>query len=372
MRRLNAKMWGHSGDRQQGPSRAATDPVKLGGCGRVCEGGSQVPVYAHEGRWLPGSLATCDNMLLCDFCGPRKRAESAARFEWHFADWLAAGGTLLHLRLSIPHRRGDSAADLLAALKASEVELRKSPAWRRARIVDWVRVLDVTFTDANGWNLHYHVTAFVPARVAVDIERTTNELQGAWRDGLIKRGYRASKRHGLFARVFGSTFEALYAWREKDDDDEADGDDRYHPMADRTDDRYHPMHDRGSVSLTELATAAIDADDQQAWRLWEELCRALKGVPVVKASRMLDRLWKAHQADMGEPEPVDIGEPVALVDARLWERARREGCTQLGLQVGSSFGVEAMAQWWATELGVKVQLYEESTPRLVLANGPPG
>jgi hypothetical protein len=222
--------------------------------------------------------------------------------------------------------------------------------------------------------LHYHVTGFIPARVTVDIDRTTSELQGAWRDGLIKRGYRASKRHGLFARVFGSTFEALYAWREKDDDDEAGDDDRYHPMTDRTDDdRYHPLRDRGSMSLAQLATAAIDGDDQQAWRLWEELCRALKGVPVVRASRMLDRLWKAHQAEVPEAESVELGEPVALVDARLWERARREGVTQLGLSVGASFGVEAMCQWLATELGVRVQLYdEESSPRLVLATGPPG
>jgi hypothetical protein len=368
-------MWGHSStDGLQG-SRASSDPVKLGGCGRVCEGGSWVPIFDTDRAWRPGSIAVCNNALLCDHCGPRRQAESAVRFSWHFNDWLASGGQLIHIRLSVPHTRADDAAALLDRLKAAERDLRRSPAWRRVGICDWVRVLHVRWSPDAGYNVHYHVTAFVPAARPVDEARVVAELQGAWRDRLVRAGFtRVSKRNGLFARVITSGLRALYAWSWADTDDDTDDDDRYHPMGPADDDGYHPMGERdgrGSLALYEVAERAL-AGDRVAWRVWEELCRALKGVPVVRASRMLDRIWAAEQASLDDTEaPVELGEPVVLVDARLWERARRDGCTQMGLAVGRELGLDAMAQWWATHLHVSVHLVDHVTPRLVLATGPP-
>lgn len=367
MRRLNARMWGHV---KGGGERATSDPVKLGGCGRVCEGGSWVPVFDVDTSWRPGSVATCNNALLCDFCGPRKQAESAARFGWHFEDWLNGGGQLLHIRLSVPHRSGDDLAALLEGLKDAEAGLRRSSAWKRAGIVDWVRVLHLRWSPATGFHPHYHVTAFVPAGRPLDEAATVLELQAAWRDRVARAGFkRSSRRHGLFARVVAGVSRALYAWSwsDEDEDQEDDDDDRYHPMADASDgddDRYHPS----SMSLSAVAVAALDGD-QRAWAVWAEACRALKGVPIVKASRMLDRLWAAHEAEAAPEPEVELGDPVVLVGSTLWERARRDGVTQMGLAVGREFGVDAMAQWWATQLGARVRVEGRagSTPRVALS-----
>jgi hypothetical protein len=84
---------------------------------------------------------------------------------------------------------------------------------------------------------------------------------------------------------------------------------------------------------------------------------------------MLTTVWKAHQLEQPDPEPEVIErDPVVMVDASLWERARRRGATEMGLEVGRTLGVDAMAQWWATELGVSVRVDDYGAcPRVVLS-----
>jgi hypothetical protein len=112
---------------------------------------------------------------------------------------------------------------------------------------------------------------------------------------------------------------------------------------DHLDHGYDPQGDPNpqTMALHQVAQYALDGD-QRAWAVWAEACRALKGVPTVKASAMLDRCWKAHtEAEpVPEPEPVD-SEPVALIHGSLWERCRRAGVTELGLALGRESGVVA-------------------------------
>lgn len=374
MRVLNARMWGHSTDPA---ARDASDPVKLGGCGRIAEGGSWVPVYDTGERWSPGSLATCDSTMLCDYCGPREQAESKARYSWHFNDWTQGGGQLLHLRLSFAHGRGDDLAPMLDDLKTAFERLRRSKAWLDAGIVEWVRVLHIRWSPDTGFYPHYHVVGLVDANHPLNTERATLELQAAWRDRVAKGiGRRVSQRHGLFARVVGSAWGALYAWHWADPDERDAQAERTDTHRDDLGADYEPRHlddddgdDRGSWPLYRLAEAALDGDEV-AWCAWMELCRAMKGVPVVRCSQLLTKAWKAYQAEQPAPDAPELGEPVVTVGATLWERARRAGATEMALAIGRTMGVEAMAQWWHERLGVTVLLEESCPPRLFIRAGP--
>lgn len=371
MRTLNARMWGHRRNGSGLEDRATNDPLSLGGCGRAVSGESRVPIVDHDGAWRPVGLATCDNALLCDFCGPRVQAESRDRFTWHFEDWVAGGGQLLHLRLSVGHDCHDLLTDLLDTLSKGFTVMRKSPEWRAAGVVDWVRVLHLRWSPKRGWYPHYHVTGFVRPGVVVD-EGVIERLQAAWRDSLFKIGFgRVSKRHGLFGRMFGSSMRALYAWSWADhDDDHSDYEPEHAPELQGP--TYEPDHDlnpdHGTMALWQIAEAALGGD-QRAWRVWEEACRSLKGKRVVLASKMLNQLWKEHQAE--QPTEVDATlelEPVAMVDSRLWEKVRRVGLTQMGLAVGHTHGVRGLAQWWASQLGVPVEVgWAEHGPPLLSA-----
>lgn len=95
-------------------------------------------------------------------------------------------------------------------------------------------------------------------------------------------GRRVSRRHGLFARVITSGWRALYAWHWADEEAEEEEreaarrrDDVTYDGADAEED-----DDPRSLALHQLAEAALDGD-RVAWCAWAELCRALKGVPVV-------------------------------------------------------------------------------------------
>jgi hypothetical protein len=296
--------------------------------------------------------------------------ESADRFRWHFEDWEAGGGQLLHLRLSFAHTRGDDAVQVLADLQRGFGLLRQSPAWRAHGSVDWVRVLHVRWSPVNGFYFHYHVTALVAPGHQLDEERAERELQAAWRDRISTRiGRRVSRSYGLFARVFASAGRALYAWHWANEDEPEDERQGVHcddlgdePRDDADDDRSWPLY--------RLAEAALDGD-MAAWAAWAELCRAMKGKPVVRASKMMDRVWKAHLADQPEPEPEVIdADPVVLVGSSLWETARRHGVVEMGLALGRTHGVEALAQWWWEQLGVPIRLEESTPPRLYARDGP--
>ena len=367
MRRLNARMWGHSRDRSDDLNRSDSPPVGLGGCGRPIDPGQRVPIYSHDGGWRPGALATCGHALLCDYCSPRFWAASSDRFRVQFEDWESGGGRLLHIRLAVPHTTNDTLKGLLDGLRDAFRTLRHSHAWKDAGVVDWVRVIHVRWHPRHGWHPHYHVTAYVKPGYETRFERSLDELQAAFRDGVLRAGFkRASKRNGLFGRFFASGLRALYAWDHRGDEAEPS----YEPVhtGELDGPSYEPDHDP-SLSLLQIAENALN-DDQQAWRLWEEAGYALKGKQVVLASRMLNELWKAHQADQPEePETVDL-EPVLLVDSKVWERARRHGCTQMGLSIGFTMGPGALEDYWSAALKVDLQVVRSrhGPPELVLAS----
>jgi hypothetical protein len=314
-------------------------------------------------------VAVCGNALLCDHCAPFREADARHRWGWHFADWTAGGGRLLGLRLSAPHRATTDIRTYTRALTRAFAALRRSAAWRDAGIVDWVRTIHARWSHRNGFNLHFHVTAFVhPKCIVTDPSKVEAELQASWRKRAAGAGFkRISGRHGLVARWSGSALRALYAWRTWDDDDDTD----LEPEHEIDTGDFEPEHTE-TMSLQQMARAALEGDTH-AYAAWGELCIALKGVPVTKASRTLDRIW----AQFGpQPEPhtteVDGATGVARVSAALWERGRRRDAIEAGLDHGQHHGVEALAQFWATRLGQPVAIdRHHSPPRLTMSQPPP-
>jgi hypothetical protein len=258
--------------------------------------------------------------------------------------------------------------------------LRRSAAWRDAGIVDWVRVIHVRWSHRNGFNLHFHVIAFVHPKCLVDDTRVEVELQTSWRERATDAGFkRTSGRQGLTARWTDSTQRASYAWSSwgHDDDDDYEPE---HEIDEINEDVYEPEHEIdqgdpepehiGTMSLQQMARLALDGD-QHAYAAWGELCLALKGVPVTKASRILDRIW-AQFGPKPEPLTTEVGAKVAQVSAALWERARRRDVIEAGLDHGHSHGLGALAQFWATHLGQPVAIdRRHSPPRLTMSHPPP-
>jgi hypothetical protein len=323
---------------------------------------------------------------------------------------------LVHIRLSVPHRLSDPLKPMLGRLRVAYRGLVRSAVWRRAGFVDQVRVLHMKWGRRAGFHPHLHVTALVRPGHDFDLEAVLPELQGAWRDRLVKAGFkRVSSRNGLFGRVFSSVLDALYAWRRDDDGPEGDA---YHPQKhlDEVHDytnSYEVDHgfdrddDEGSWSPFDIARAAI-AGDAHAFRLWEELADALYGQPVVVPSKRLKEVWSVvgeavvagrvasavaelplvpaslpdsapvSSSDAGPDSDLLVAEPlvpVALVGNRLVGRAVSAGCWHAGLNAGGAGGVLAAAEFWSTALACNVLVDVDSRGIPLIwadAIGPPG
>jgi hypothetical protein len=325
-------------------------------------------IFERQGKWRPGDIAMCNNALLCDHCAPIREAESRDRWRWHLDDWTAGGGALMQLRLSLPHRRSSDLKHLLTTLTKLFTSLRRSAAWRDAGIVDWVRVVHLRWGREHGWNLHFHVTALVhPKRVVSDDGPA--ELIAAWRQRVVKAGFsRVSGRHGMWARMLANGMRRLYAWTSW----VSDADD-YEPEHELDGHEIEPEHEfdvEGTMSLRQMARLAL-AGDTQAWAAWGEAAVAMKGCPVTRASRTLDRIWVEFGPKRPEAEPAE-DKPVARVAAGLWELARTADVAEAGLEVGERQGHTALAAWWHTQLRVPVALDRaHSPPRIYLSSDHP-
>lgn len=318
--------------------------------------------------------------------------KSRARFQMQFTDHLVGDGKLLHIGLSIPHHRRMRLKPLMEAMKLGFRELRRSKAWADARIVDWVRVIHLTWSEEFGWHVHYHITALVPAGVELDMGTTVPDLQASWRDRLFRAGFQRASNRSLFGKVFGIALHALYAWQE--DPDEVDEPDMtYHPQAGLDSDRdYSPKigdgwdgDDQGGWSPFDIARAA-EGGDAQSYRLWQELLEAMYRVRVVVESEGLREAWEFMNGSdsevpvcaelQAEAERVEreVAVPVVKVGNKLVARAVDYGCWSQGLEVGSESGVLAAAEFWSAVLAcpVLVDVGADGVPLIwAEAIGPP-
>jgi hypothetical protein len=370
---------------------------KLSGCGmpygdREDDGSTWTPVFAVEGEWR-AKLASCESRHACDRCTPIFERESRLRWFWHFRQAEKAGCRLVHVALTVPHSVADDLVWLRERLVEQFDSLRRSRAWRRLQVADWVRIAHVRVTRVNGWHVHLHLVLIIRAGVEPDLVAWLPEVRAAWRKRLIGAGFKATNnRHGVFARVFRSALEALYPWHWAERKDEGSP---YDPPDYEAQSHLDDLHsyevdhgfDRdedgeGSWSVWDLARAAIGGD---AWAhvRWLEFVHATYGQQVVSCSDRLDEVWQevgmdevaAEVAATAKPPlPVDA-EPVVLVGNKLVARAVIAGVWAAGLRAGSSSGVLAAAGVWAEALGcpVLVDVDARGVP-LIWADsiGPPG
>lgn len=389
------------------------DLPTLAGCGRAyapCDAGDAgvTPVF-WDGERYRARLASCNSTMLCDHCAPREQAASRERWRWQFEHWLGAqGGQLVHLRLGAAHRAADDAAVQLAVLSEAFEAFRDLAVWRRLGAVDYVRVLHPgSFSARFGWGLHFHVVVFVRAGHRLELDGLIPELQEAWAakvdmawgDRVWRSARRrTSRKGGLFARVFSSALDALYAWHWADDDG-----DRYQPNADHYPQdhldgpSYEPDHELGGepyapewgedpgerYSMWDVARAA--AHSRRAWVKWRELVHAVSGRHVVACSDMLDRVWARHLEELdaaGEPvvASVGLGAPEFQVGNKLVSRAAAHGQWDRALVFAGSrrrqglSGADALAEFLSSVLGceVFVDLGCEITRVWADDIGPPG
>lgn len=124
------------------------------------------------GRSYYGGLMTCGSTWTCPVCAMRIAAERAAELEAAIEAHTAAGGSVVMVTPTVQHRKADTLAALLDALKVAMRYQRSGAAHRRFvdrfGLVGHARSLEIRINVNTGWHPHLHELLFLSGDVDVN------------------------------------------------------------------------------------------------------------------------------------------------------------------------------------------------------------
>lgn len=264
-----------------------------------------------------GGVQTCGSVWACPCCSAKVAAHRAGEVAQVLEGHRAAGGHVVMVTLTVQHSRSHSLKATWDAVAHAWSSVASGGAWKAdkaAFLIDgYVRVTEVTY-GANGWHVHVHALLLTGYRLDDDqIDTLHGSLFKRWKAALNRKGYRASREHGVdVQRVVGSV-------------DSVSG---YFTKATYELTGANLKNARfGNVTpfgLLESLVATGDAEDLDAWHEWE---RASKGRRQLTWSRGL-RAKYLSQPELTDEEVADLaedGETVAEFSAGVYTRLALSG-----------------------------------------------
>lgn len=159
-----------------------------------------------------GGVVTCRNVWACPVCSARIADERRAELNALLA-WARAKGHAVHmLTLTHRHARREALADNLGRMKAALKTLRQSRTWRALPLVGNVTASEVTYGQANGWHVHFHIL-LISQGSADDAAAQIEAARPEWSRSLGKAGLtgnahafqlQAASQAGSYVAKFGA------------------------------------------------------------------------------------------------------------------------------------------------------------------------
>lgn len=306
--------------------------------GRREDGSVTVKVSVASGERSAGigGLWSCGSGWACPVCSHTLAVQRAQDLTEVLAHYVAQGGTVALVTLTMRHNRSMKLADSYAAVMRAWGKVTSGGAWQAERkqlgLVGVVRATEITDSFANGWHPHIHAVVVFEGRVSTEIIDTVADgMFDRWSSSLVASGFPAPLRdsHGLDVRHMrdmgkspAESVEALSTYVTKGLAFET-------TMGNST-----KVAKEGSRSMMQLLEDAVlpqplvtdhgeleVAEDETALARWWEYVKATKG------KRQLEGLTKLRKrAGMTTKEDQDVldddlgGETVAVIPRREWQK----------------------------------------------------
>jgi len=285
-------------------------------CGRVSviEGGEVLlrVTETPEGRLAGfGGLETCGSVWACPVCSAKIAARRTQEIEKLLAWNAGRGGSVALATFTMRHHSGHRLKALRKALTRAWRHITQHRAWKATRkelgCDGYVRAIECTHNDENGWHLHIHLLLLFDGPVsAAMVEDWTDELYTLWSDGLAKNNMEASRAHGVDVRLGTGALDGLGKYLSKLTYEAAGG-------------RWKKGR-RGGRTPFELLDDAINtgnAEDFDAWFEWEQ---GSKGMRQLTWSRGLKARVGIDEVDDEEIAGEDEGgDTLAVITPRSWK-----------------------------------------------------
>ena len=305
-------------------------PVRPARCGWAVGGAVGVHGSSQQPAHYSGT-ERCASIWACPVCAAIIRAERAREISTAVTQWQKQGGAVLFVTLTMRHKRSDNLSTTLdAALQGWRYLLQGSP-WKKQRarlgIEGYVRAVEVTWGDANGWHPHVHALLFLDkAPTSGDLIQFEHWLYERWARGVVKHGGGLPSRvRGVDLRLADRDGKVLAQYLAKVQEEKKD----------------RPSYDVG----TELARADwktsrgggnelrympfqfLDAPSGiPASALWSEYVAATRGRRAITWSRGLRDLvdLDPEKTDEDVIEEAEQSDLVFTIEADRWREVKRD------------------------------------------------
>jgi hypothetical protein len=290
-------------------------------------------VKDSSGKARYQGVLTCGNVWLCPVCGPRIAHSRGKKLETLLAAWIAQGGSVLFLTLTLPHDLADSLEGTSKAMTRAFTRLLVGRRWladqRTFGIAGFVRTLEVTLGQ-NGWHPHLHVLLFFESQLAHSDEKALHSslyerfATGVWNAGFRRPDIRncplrnvGRKGIGKYISKAAAAFE-LTSWHTKRGRDKS----------------------RTWLDLLSDVIARHEPADLARWQEWE---MTMFGRRQLTWSRGIESRLRDMAAEELEIIKKEQTKPVALISRVLWRLIRSTPGLDLRLLEAAETGGYAAA-----------------------------
>ena len=182
-------------------------------CGkRAKDRTGSVEMCAKDGTAFFRGVYACGSPWVCAVCSARIRSVLAQRITILASKWMAAGNTLLHAGLTVPHDKGMRLKGTFDVIAGGWKYLTTGGKWTRCQdkngLAGWLKAIEITCGCKNGFHPHIHVLFFLKGKDDAAIARLTRYIKDNWATFAVSQGYdRPSERRGVQVDVCYSAEE---------------------------------------------------------------------------------------------------------------------------------------------------------------------
>lgn len=281
-----------------------------------------------------GGLQTCSSVWACPVCSAKISERRRSELQQLIAAHEAAGGVVLLVTRTVPHRRTDDLGELLAKIAQAERGYTGHRDYKTLMqsfgLVGKVRALEVTHGEANGWHPHVHELVFLaqPVNLA-DLEE---DLSRIWQGAALRAGLDLpSRAHGLTVQDGSKAAKYASKWGLESELTQ------WHRKRGK-------VESRTPFDLLRAVLSDGDAGASRAALLFAEYAEAFHGRHQLQFSRGLKQRyqldeWTDEELAQRQDEDAELLGSIQLNDWRIVCKMGQRGAV---LEVAAVFGWEGV------------------------------